>query len=388
VRLRLDLMYWLDAGNPVLMVYDLSKWVLAGASMADCLPGLLRDYTLFHLTLALGCLTWASVRLRAVFRRQVYGQAQQARRQRTGRRVGRWPMVWKEVVAEPGLRFGWFGKLVLLVLVFGSFAPLFELTVVRAAVAPQLVGFWSRVMGGLVACLLLLRVAVHASTSLSGERERQTLDALLTSPLSSRSILFGKWLGSVLSVRWGWLWPGVIWGIGVVSSGLDPLALPLLLGAWAVYAATLAVVGLWFSLVGRTSLRATVLTVLSALGLGLSYLFLLPVVGLSPVLSQTDNWFREFYRFQQGVSPLMSLSSLLPFHADSYTRRGAWHKEDWEIPMALLGVACWAIAGVVLWLLLEYRFRQLTYRTITRPTGEPPPEPAASAQRSPVAVEA
>jgi ABC-type transport system involved in multi-copper enzyme maturation permease subunit len=386
-RLRLDVMYWLDAGNPVLMVYELSKSVLTGMPMADCLPDLLRDYTLFHLTLALGCLVWASARLRAVFRQQVYGQAQQARRRATSRRVGRWPMVWKEVVAEPGLRFGWFGKLVLLVLIVGSFTPLFELLFVRAGAAPQAVGIWSRVMGGFVACLLLMRVAVHASTSLSGERERQTLDALLTSPLSSRAILFGKWLGSVLSVRWGWLWPGVIWGIGVVSSGLDPLALPLLLGAWAVYAATLAVVGLWFSLVGRTSLRATVLTVLSALGLGLSYAFLLPVVGLSPILSETDNWFRQFYRFQQGVSPLMSLSSLLPFHAESYTRRGAWHKEDWEIPMALLGVACWAIAGVVLWLLLEYRFRQLTCRTLARPTGEAPPEPAASAERSPVAVE-
>ena len=65
--------------------------------------------------------------VRVVFRKQVYGTNQQrepGRRQRAWRQVGRWPMVWKEVVAERGLRFNWFGWLVLAVItaVFGAWA--------------------------------------------------------------------------------------------------------------------------------------------------------------------------------------------------------------------------------------------------------------------------
>src|SRR5205085_2520171 len=95
------------------------------------------------------------------------------------------------------------------------------------------------------------------------ERDRQTFDSLLTSPLDSDSILYGKWLGSILSVRWAWLWLGLIWGIGIVTGGLHLLAVPLLLGAWAVYAAFLSCVGLWFSIVSKTTLRANVYTLVT-----------------------------------------------------------------------------------------------------------------------------
>jgi len=89
----------------------------------------------------------------------------------------------------------------------------------------------------------------------------------LTTPLGAGEILFGKWLGSVASVRWGWLWLGAIWATGVWEGQLHPLALLLMLAAWWVYAAALAAAGLWFSLSLRSSLRATVLTLLLAFGL-------------------------------------------------------------------------------------------------------------------------
>ena len=67
----------------------------------------------------------------------------------------------------------------------------------------------------------------------SGERDRETMDALLTSPLHSHDILFAKWLGSFLSVRWFWFWPGLIWAIGIVTEALHPLAIPMLSGPGA-----------------------------------------------------------------------------------------------------------------------------------------------------------
>jgi ABC-type Na+ efflux pump permease subunit len=381
--LVVDLFTWMDAGNPITVLIEQGRDMAAGVPLADSLPGRLRDYALFHLLLALGCIAWASARLRVVFRKQVYGtNLQRGPSVRRRPRVGRWPMAWKEVIAERGLRFNWFGWLILTVLVIGSFLPLLFI-----AGAPRSVdqwGFiagWARLMGGIVACLLLLRVAVHASTSVSSERDRQTLDGLLTTPLSSTAILFGKWLGSCASVRWGWLWLAVIWGLGVVSGGLHPLALLLLLFAWSIYAATLAVLGLWFSLVSASSLRATVLTLLTALGMGMSYVMSLAIVGLTPYLNMFDNWVTDLLRFQQGMSPLVSLSRLLPFYS-GMDNKGWWGKGDWEMPMGLLGLGIWAVVGLSMWLALLYRFRQLTSRQVVRvpenPAGAQAPDGEAS----------
>jgi hypothetical protein len=118
-----------------------------------------------------------------------------------------------------------------------------------------------------VACLMFLWIAVRAAGSISGERDRQTLDTLLTSPLGSAEILYGKWLGSILSVRWAWVWLGAIWLIGVLTGGLNVVAVPLTLGAWWVFAAFAAVLGLWYSTVSRGTLRATVWTLLTLVGL-------------------------------------------------------------------------------------------------------------------------
>src|SRR5439155_6335775 len=106
------------------------------------------------------------------------------------------------------------------------------------------INMWVRFVGTTVACLMLLGVAARAAGSVSGERDRQTLDGLLTSPLEVRAILGAKWLGNVLSMRWGWAWLGVIYAIGALTGGLDFAALSLLLVAWFVYAGVVSAIGL------------------------------------------------------------------------------------------------------------------------------------------------
>jgi ABC-type transport system involved in multi-copper enzyme maturation permease subunit len=364
-----DLLYWLDGGNPLLLVSDLTQDLARGAHLADILPGRLGDYAVFHGLLALACVGWASARLRVVFRKQVYSQARSARRAR-GRprpvRVGRWPMLWKETRPAAGLRLGWFGRAVVAVLVVGSFLPL--LAGPPGGVTASYLGLWVRFAGALVACLLLLQVAVHAATALSSEREHQTFDGLLSTPLSAAAILVGKWLGSVLSVRWGWVWLGTIWGTGVLAGGLEARALPVLLVAWLVYAAALAVVGLWFSLVSRSGLRATVLTLLLALGLGSSYLLSLSLLPFSGWLNESDWFLVRLNQFLQGLSPLASLGWLLPSRAGLDPAWGP--KAAWELPTALLGLLLWAGGGLTVWVLLDRRFRALTGRqAVRRPEG-------------------
>src|SRR5262249_11105257 len=142
-----------------------------------------------------------------------------SRRERRRRRpyLGHRPMVWKEVRLDPGLQFNWPGRLAILVLIIGSFVPPVWIAVyyydamqhrtyrtVDWREVSQAINIWVRMVGSLVACLTLLGVAVRASGSISGERDRQTWDSLLTTPLDSADLLRGKWLGSFCSVRWGW----------------------------------------------------------------------------------------------------------------------------------------------------------------------------------------
>src|SRR5262249_26224938 len=133
------------------------------------------------------------------------------------------------------------------------------------------INMWVRFLGTMVACLLLLAVAARAASSVSNERDRQTLGGLLTRPPETKTILLAKWLGSITSVRRGWLWLGAIYGVGLVTRGLEPIALVLLLLAWLVYAGVVSIMGLWFSIVCRTTLRATILTLISAVAAGVGH---------------------------------------------------------------------------------------------------------------------
>src|SRR5205823_10268489 len=151
------------------------------------------------------------------------GEERGARRRRKRHPVGGDPMLWKEVFVETGPRLHWLGRLLVALLVLASFAPavwivalyLDEEVIHRTRPFSPAFGLneqmnlWVRPVGTIVACLLLLGVAVRAAASVGGERDRQTLDSLLTSPLEAGSILYGKWIGSIVSVRWGWLWLGL-----------------------------------------------------------------------------------------------------------------------------------------------------------------------------------
>jgi ABC-type transport system involved in multi-copper enzyme maturation permease subunit len=56
----------------------------------------------------------------------------------------------------------------------------------------------------------LLFLAASAGTVLSEERVRGSLDVLLSTPLSTRSIVWGKWYGAFRRVPWLALWPGLV----------------------------------------------------------------------------------------------------------------------------------------------------------------------------------
>jgi ABC-type transport system involved in multi-copper enzyme maturation permease subunit len=237
----------------------------------------------------------------------------------------------------------------------------------------QAMNIWVRGAGTIVGILLLLAVAVRAATTITNERDRQTMDSLLTTPLDSTTILFAKWLGSILAVRWGWLWLGLIWGIGLVTTGLNVLALPLVVAAWVVYAAFLSNLGLWFSAVCKTSLRATIWTIMSALiffgGHWLCWLCCIPffIAGGGP-----GRGFENVFQFQSfGLTPPVGFA-WLAFQGQEF--RDAFGREEpyKYTAFALFGLVIWGAAALGLWGATCARFRAITGRMPIRRRMAPP----------------
>jgi ABC-type Na+ efflux pump permease subunit len=359
-----DLVDGFSAANPIHLLSRQIQAVAGGKSIVRAATEALGDYGLAHLLLTLAFTAWATLRLRAVFVKQTYGTQVASVRRRLWKRpqVGTWPMIWKELAVDRGFHFRWFGRGLLGVLFVGSFA-LLGLVLFSVAAMPEslyAVGYWSRNMGALVACLLLVGVAVRAAGSISGERERQTLDSLLSTPTSPTAILFAKWLGSIASVLWGWFWLAGIWEIGILWGDLDVVSLPLLFAAWFIYAGLLAVLGLWFSLTSRTTLHATMYTLFSTGALGISFL-LLPFFGFSPIWNPSPgSWAGWLRKFLLGIAPPVAFGSLLPVDTDI---TGRWAgKENWELPFAILGLVCWLTATVIFWFITHFCFARLTVR--------------------------
>jgi ABC-type transport system involved in multi-copper enzyme maturation permease subunit len=262
-------------GNILIGIQQLREAASMPGGVSAALPGVVAGYALFHGLVTLLALLGATLPLRRWTRLQASRGARRsfvlALTQRRLPRVSDHPMIWKEVYAEPTFRFNRTGMVVTatfisVCLVIATFIEACLLTFgLSFGDLDRYMNTGARFLGTAVACLLLLGVAVRAAGSFSGERDRQTLVSLLSTPLEGRQILWAKWLGSVLCGRKVWWYLAIIWLAALVTGGLHPVALPLVLIAWTCYAAFLASLGLWFSLVSRNSMRATICTLLIVL---------------------------------------------------------------------------------------------------------------------------
>ncbi len=375
-----DVVNWFNSGNVIVAIFRLGSGASATAVFEQELPAVLGGYALFHALAGTTCLVWAVLRLRALgLREDVRAASRKKGRRAAGGpkpRVGRHAMVWKEVFAEGGLRLNALGRIVAGVLVIASFLPAIYL-LCDHVYETQLGGFvtpWEEVrramnavqmrfVGTVVAVLMLLAVVVRAAGSVHSERERNTLDELLTTRLTNNEILFGKWLGAVLSVRWGWAWLGLIWLVSLVMGGVQWYALPLLVVSWLVYATVGAGVGMWFSIGGKTTLRATVWSLAAIVLLFGGHwlatgMFCYLPMGALGIPESTYEW---MLYLQSGQTPPWVLG-FFAFSGEDFTRNGDL---KWVVRMTmacLFGVGVWAALVPVLWLLVRRRFEQVTGR--------------------------
>lgn len=377
-----ELVGWFNAGN-LLGGLILVGAMGGGAALLNSFPGLLRNYALFHGLVMVGCTAWAVARVRGVALKQVTVKAKKNTRSWFGfsrPAVGAQPMVWKEVFVEPNLKLNWMGRVVVLLLMILSFVPAFLILWFFFSEGGWSAGHWEelhwsmniwvRIVGTLAACLLLLAVGIRAAGSLGSERERQTLDSLLTSPLENDAILYGKWLGSLLSQRWTGIWLALIYGLGLVTGGVHLLALPFLAIAWLVYAAFLAGLGLWYSVRCKRTMQAHVATVVTAVLLGIGP-WLIQSCCCMPLFFAASSYASEMYKFWEqvmlfvgfGLTPPGTLG-VMAFQGQEFDNHLLNEGYAIEIPVfILIGLALYSVAAWVMWRLSCVRFLEISGRS-------------------------
>lgn len=380
-----DLLDWFNAGNLFSVAMKAIMALMGNQSLSTVLPELFTEYLIFHFGIALFCIGMAVLRLRAVALRQTTEKTRAVKDKlplHLRPRVRSRPMMWKELRVEGRLRFGWFGTVVLGLLVVASLVPvaISLASLVRGALdssSPWDAFFgpgairgwgtyswlreelnnWLRFLGAAVASLMLIGVSVRAAGSVSGERARQTLDSLLTTPLEPFAILGAKWLGAILSVRRGGLWLGTFWVVGLATQSLEVLSVLLTVLAWFIYAAGCAALGLWFSLVCKTTLRATVWTLVTVVFLGgghwiVSGLFVfLPMEVMDLATHQTQDL---LIALQLGQTVPVALG-VFSFHIEDFAHPGEFLQ---VFSSALVSLLLWGFATVVLGQFLLVKFRE------------------------------
>jgi ABC-type transport system involved in multi-copper enzyme maturation permease subunit len=357
-----DVVDWLNIGNIATVWLQLAAGVAAGTALVDLLLDALARYAWFHGLIAVGCCAWAVVRLRAEALPRENGSA--GKKAGRVRAVSDRPMAWKEIAVDAGSRRGFLGWMLIGVLVAALFWPVLQILYFFDRVFPlgaddrlgELVNLWVRAVSSLIGTFMLLQVTLRAAGGVSGERDRDTLDGLLATPLDNRAILAGKWLGSLFAPRWSWVCLGLVWLFGLLTGGLHPLALPGFVLAWLGYAALGASLGLWFSVAGRTSRRTTFGT-LFGLGVVLYAAFL-------GGIDIPDDWMSRLEA--HCLLPPVALF-VLPFAPAEYR---AWVSSagEWNLGIVLAEVLPWAAGAYLLWRLALVRFRVVTGRE-SRPAG-------------------
>jgi ABC-type Na+ efflux pump permease subunit len=113
-----------------------------------------------------------------------------------------------------------------------------------------------RVIVPLLGVTVLLMVVMTAASKVCHERERTTLESLLTSPLTTHEILWGKLLGA-LALAWPMRWGALVLGVlAILSGGLNVFALPFVAADGAILGVFFGVLGLWCSQASRRTVQA------------------------------------------------------------------------------------------------------------------------------------
>ena len=152
--------------------------------------------------------------------------------------------------------------------------------------------------------ILSLVVPIITSGSISGEREKQTLDIMLTTPMKPFSIALGK-LGSAMMMVMMYMITSVpVIAIAFVLGGMSWWALLGLIGMMLYLGIYVGSVGIFCSSVVKKSIMATVLTIVIGIGI---IIVTLVIFAIGNGIAVSYATMKGLTNYSPGVSPLILL---------------------------------------------------------------------------------
>lgn len=366
-------------GHPIVALLRLESPSFM-ASGPDSIWVVTRDYVLVQVAYSILCLVVAVAQLRPAAQRAhdppmipdplpipseavVLGASPVPIRLRPP--VGSDALLWKELYVDQEFRWERMHPLFAVLLLFvGVSTAAVGMTIVVVGLSIQInmagpMNVWMQVVGTSLLCLTCVVAGFYAAGSISRERERLTLDTLLTIPECVDRIFRAKWLGSLLSVRQIGPLLGLVYGLALVTGGLHPLALPLVAFCALSYLVFVTGLGLYCSVVCQGTMRATVYTLLTGLA----------VIGLTWLAAENSDGL-----YRAGLPPTIAdgLATFLRFGLPPPMQLTAWSfplfpQENWqrsltlaEATAAFLGMGCYLAAGVALFRMAVVRMHART----------------------------
>jgi ABC-type transport system involved in multi-copper enzyme maturation permease subunit len=315
-----DVLSWPGNGNPGVVAYRFVQRLSGGTWFFTLLGEAIKTYLVFHGAIALICIVWAALAVKTVALRQPIPWDSPFVRRRISTLRAWWhrclvdrPLLWKGAVIDSRIKRRPLGALIKgagLALVFW---PAIHMCYCFDRISPGgnndhlvgSIGNWCKVVSGVLLAIIWAGVMLRAAVSIAGERDRETLDSLLATPLTNRGIIIGKWLGAMFAMPGYWAVLAIVWLFALWMHALHPVALPCLLLAWFADAAVTAAVGVWLSAASRTARRAVIATFL---------LVLLPLLGVLPGFVVLDLVRKRFEAMT--LLPPISFGALAFSHQD------------------------------------------------------------------------
>jgi len=209
---------------------------------------------------------------------------------------------------------------------------------------------------------------VRAAGSVGSERERQTLDGLLASPLKADAIILGKWWGSLIAGRWLLYLLLGVWLIGLITGGLHILALPLMAFLVCLYATFMASLGMTFAAGSKTGMRAIMWTIATALFVGGGHWFCC-AFPVALVARDFGSGAESLIFLESGLTPPVVLV-VCAFFGEDFRELTSGPRAAEYTGFFIMGILTYVVAAITLRFVAIVRFREACGRIDGKPRGE------------------
>ena len=275
------------------------------------------------------------------------------------------PVLWREVYVDPGSTSGLVSRLFAIVLLAAIVLPflgiVYDALSYDARARARFYGYtysawyyfkeriqvWVCLVTAGLGIIMMLRATIRGASAVAGERDRDTWISLLSTPLSTRDILYGKWAGCVWGQRGLMYLLGGVWAIGVLTVSVTFIPLVFAAGALWVYLTTCAWLGIRCSVTARNTRAAISRAVPIAIFVGGGYWFFLGCCCMGIGFRGGGEAIANLGGFVLGATPPFVLGGLPAVDAELFEHLG---RRDASMFLAMLvggvvGIGGWFGAG-------------------------------------------